>query len=174
MTTTIERNNQTHLFIIFLLRLCYKIYTKNFTNNEQKQGKHEVQILEMNFIFPLFIEVWMQWDLCKVNMTPFWHHLFCTRPIAFILRQTTEKWILFLKEILLTTGSNSLFRSPPSQTAPPIDTCLTLRVNWDLILPCDNRVNSLVRSPPSQTTPPTDTCSTLRVNWDFIDELVLP
>ena len=41
----------------------------------------------MNFIFLLFLEVCMQWVLCKVNVTPFWRQLLCTRPIAFIDEQ---------------------------------------------------------------------------------------
>ena len=43
------------------------------------------------------MEVWTQWVLCKVNVTPFGHHLLCTCPIAFILPWPSEKWNLFLK-----------------------------------------------------------------------------
>ena len=44
-------------------------------------------ILEINFIFLRFIEVWTawtQWVMCKVSDAQ--------RPIAFILRWTSEKW----------------------------------------------------------------------------------
>ena len=35
----------------------------------------------------------------KVNMTSFMRYLFCKWPIVFILRWTSEKWSLFLKNV---------------------------------------------------------------------------
>ena len=66
---------------------------QNSTNNEQKRCKN------MNFIFLRFTEVWKQRVPCKLNVTPFGHHLFCTWSVVFILPWTSEKWNLFLKWI---------------------------------------------------------------------------
>ena len=55
----------------------------------------------MNFIFLTFIEVWMQWVSCKVNLTPFRRHLLCMWAIAC---QKNE--IYFLIENLITEDFN--------------------------------------------------------------------
>ena len=69
MKTAVERNYQTRQFITFLR--FYKIYIKTSQITNKNDVKTKCKFKRWVSVFLTFIEVWMQWVPCKINVMPF-------------------------------------------------------------------------------------------------------